>query len=408
MLIAVASLVYAWRGGDFPGLDFYQFWAGAQLAPEGGRFYNPELPREQYRLFYERASALEPSGRMTEVASARDRFDFSATPFLYAAFGVFGERYERDLFIYRVLTLAAFCGGVLLFARAAGLSWAASSMLLAFTLTLFQPLKSEMRVGNVNSLQLFAIALAVWLARERDRRRAIATGALLAIVTAFKPNLAFVVPLLLAYRLITRDRLRLLWETIGAAVGAAFAVLVSSVYFRSFDCWIDWLSAARGVTTTVQPLSSGNVAPFLALATKYGPTAMYAIAAVLLAVIIAALWCGARLRRAFASPRGAPEARTTPADLTPFVVALALLVYLLSATLVWLHYLILAVPAAIALIADTTSGTRRFIGILALTLIGDDLWLSLFGVHTASGEAVILWSGLALLFSASLWRLSTR
>ncbi len=374
-LLAAAALVYAWREGKSAvGVDFYQFWAGSQIAREVDNLYAADTRTSRYQTFTAEAWKRGQSERMLVAARLRSEFEFFSTPFLYTTFAPLPDSYEPAFLIYRILSLAALVGGVLLFARAVGLGWGWAALIVAFALTLYQPVKADIRVGNVNHLQLFVIALAVWIARGEERWRAVATGALLALVTAFKPNLAPVVPLLLAYRWLAREREKMVWEAIGAAGGGVLAVLVSSIYFRGFDAWLEWLAAAKTLAATALPLSQGNVSPVLKLG-----AGSYAVAAILVAVVLFAV-------------RRASGAHAT-------VVALALLIYLLSATLVWTHYLVLALPAAIVLIAQP--GWRRALGILGLTLVGLDLWMVL-GVRHERSTALVLWIGMAVLFVAGV------
>lgn len=376
LAVATTALVYSWSEGKLvAGLDFYQFWAGAQVArsPATANLYSPLTRATAYDAFVRRAQAESP--RMLAIARMRTDFEFFSTPFLYTTFGVFGGRYDRDLFAYRVILLASFVAGVLLLGRAAGLTWAASLMIVAFGLTLFQPAKSDFRVLNVNSLQLLAVAASIRLAGGDDRRRWFAGAALLGVVAMFKPNIAIVVPLLLAYR--RRERARLLAEGAGVAAGVGVAFVASSIYFRSPSAWLQWLAAARGLAGTVLSRESGNFAPFANL----GTAAPIAATVVLMAVT---LYCARR--------RGQ----------SALVIGMGLLIYLVGATLVWIHYVILALPLAVALL----STRMRWPALLALTLVGGDLWNRTFGITSAIGEAVVCWLGLALLFVLGLRELA--
>lgn len=323
---------------------------------------------------------------MRAAASARDAFEFFSTPFLYATFGVFPHDYDSALVAYRIALLAALVAGVLLASRAVRLSWPAALLLLAFVLLLFQPVKSELRVLNVNSLQLAAIAAAMWLERRDTRASSIGTGALLGLVVAFKPNVAPVVPLLLAYRFITRDRARLAVEAAGVGAGAFGAFLIGSVYFGSAAAWLPWRVAAAQLAAQALQLASGNIGPAAMLAGKLGAMTTPFIALVLLAAVIIAL---SRSRR--------PDEGT-------LVIGAGVAIYLLSATLVWFHYLILAIPLTAPPLADA-SKPRRGLAILRITIAGADFWTTLFHVSTLHGEAVIAIAGLLLLFALAVWRL---
>ena len=384
LLGAAAAAIVPWRiGNAAAGIDFFQFWAGAELMPRVDDLYSEETRQANYAPFVEQAFARDRSNDLLVAARTRQEFDFFSTPFLYATFRLLPQQYDRALFVYRVLSLAALIGGVLLFARASRLSWLWTAIVLTFTLTLYEAVKSEVRVVNVNFIQLFAIGLGAWLAASREKWRSIAAGFVLALVTMWKPNVALVLPLLLAYRWRARGKiLRFAQDDtlIGAAAGAVFALLVSG----PLDNWLEWLTHVRGLAE-VRPLSLGNVAPVLPLVHKFGSPAAFVVAAILIALTVAAL-----IRR------------KNESDATPLVIAVALLIYLLSSTLVWLHYLVLALPAGIVLLRE-----KPWLGGLALTLVGLDVWL-LLGVKFQATQALVLWLGLALLFAGSLWRLGSR
>lgn len=194
LILAAGGLTYAWGlGSNAAGIDFYQFWAGAQVARRAGSaIYESETRQSAAEEYLQRAYTREGSDRMLAAARARPKFEFFSTPFLYTCFGIFGgEEYDRDFLIYRVLCLAGTSAGVLLITRGVGLSPAVSLLLLAFLTTLFQPLRSDIRVGNVNQLQLLMAAGAIFL-HSRSR---FATGALLGLAAAFKPNVILAIPL---------------------------------------------------------------------------------------------------------------------------------------------------------------------------------------------------------------------
>ena len=370
LILAAAAAIIPWRTGDAAaGIDFFQFWAGAELQPEVDNLYAAETRQAKYNPFVEAAFARDPSHKLLTAARLRPEFDFFSTPFLYATFRLLPDGYDRALLVYRVASLLSLIAGVLLLARSARLSWTASLLLLAFSLALFQAVKSEVRVVNVNFIQLFLIGLGAWLARSNEKGRAIAAGFVLAAATMWKPNIALVLPLLLLYR-------RRVWELAGAAAGVVAALLLS----LPFDNWLEWLAHVRGLAE-VRSLALGNVAPVLTLVDRFGAGAAFVVMAVLLALAVAAVIRGKR-----------------GDDAVPLLIGVALLIYLLSSTLVWLHYLVLALPAGIALVRE-----KPWPAAVALTFAGVDLWL-----WTGIGYHKLLWLGLAALYAMSLWRLAQR
>jgi len=207
---------------------------------------------------------------------------------------------------------------------------------------------------------------------------------------AFKPNVLFVLPALVAYRFGARDRRRLAAESAGFVGGILLAVLAGAIYFRSLHSWMRWADAARALAGGYLPLSAGNVSPALQLIVAFGGAISFVIAGALLGAMLFALWKGKD---------------HLSSDETPLVAGFGLVVYLCAASLVWMHYLILALPLAIVLMADQLSKTRRWVAVLAMTLISYDVWQALLSIRTMRGQANVFWLGLSLLIVVALHRL---
>jgi hypothetical protein len=98
--------------------------------------------------------------------------------------------FETDYWRWQILSLFAFCAGVLGIGQLSGLSWGAAFALLAVLLFALEPLHSEIRVGNVNNLQLGLLALYLCCQKlATDGRGWLAAGRILGIGVMFKPNL---------------------------------------------------------------------------------------------------------------------------------------------------------------------------------------------------------------------------
>jgi hypothetical protein len=101
-------------------------------------------------------------------------------------------------------------------------------------------------------------------------------------------------------------------------------------------------------------------------------------------------------------------------DLTPFVAGLSLVLSLLTAPLVWMHYLVLALPLGFVLMHPRygrTSPSMRFhqiAAVIALSLIGALPWEWLLRVKSVEGEALLLWTGLGGLFALAIAQLLNR
>lgn len=356
VLVVVAGLRFAWQtASSSQGLDFYQFWIGGQEAPhERGALWSPETAKRLGTTYYYRA-VNGKSQRMYVVASGRRDLELFSTPFLYTCFGALPADYERAYLIWSILGLVSLVAAIAIMARA--LRWQAAAFLffLAFVLLLFKPLTSELRVENVNEVQLLLVA-AYFVTPPAVR------GALLGIAIAFKPNAALALPLVAAFEL-AHDRRKLLPEMLGVAGGGAAAVAVSSAYFRSATVWIDWLHAARSLSQTVYGRETGNLAPALWLG-RY----TWVLAIVLTA---AAAFIVVRHREASAQ----------------LAVSMGLVVYLLSAPLVWIHYLLLAIPLAMILLSTPSMVVKAISGLGLTFLAAASATLTALGLLTLSAAA---------------------
>ncbi|MBV8516294.1 MAG: DUF2029 domain-containing protein [Acidobacteria bacterium] len=380
-LAAIYALVVTWRKNErAAGLDFYIYFVASQLPARADvdNIYAPEVQERVGEEYYERALRSGSELRIYD-AKRRRRLDNVSSPFLYTTFRWVSRNYERALTQDHVLLLAAFVAGVLLLARRVGVSWAAALFLLAALLLWYRGFEADLRVGNVNSLQLFACAAMLWAPP-------LAAGAILGALLAFKPNLLAVALLLAFARIATREFHRLRIEIAGGAIGGAFAFVAASINFHSPRVWLQWIAAANQFWHRIPTRLERNVTPALALFEKHGTAPSYAIAFVLFAIACAAIWRGRR------------------AD-DPLVVGIGILIYLLSAPVVWLHYMVLVVPVAIALLRWRVTGA---IALLALAMIAEVPFERLTQVPAANVEAMLIAPALFALYVCAIVRLSQR
>jgi Glycosyltransferase family 87 len=365
-VLSLFGLWSAWKiAAEAPGLDFYHFWIAGQEAPHAGNLYAHDVQARLGAAYLARATG---SVKMVSVAERRTQLDLTATPFLYTCFAFFPRDYERATIAYAALLLVCCIAAIAILGRALRFSLAQTLLLLAFVLLLFQPLKSELRVLNVEELQLLLLAAAIAL----DDAHPLLAGAALGVAIAFKPNIGIVVPLLLVARR---------WRELGGvAIGGAAAVAISSAYLRSWHAWIDWLSAAKDVSQRLEPWSAGNAAAALPLIEAFGRPAMIALMLVLTAIAAFAVYRARSARLA---------------------IAFAPLIYILATSFVWMHYFMLALPLVMLLFASRAMPLQAAAA-LGLTLIGADIWDVLLQVRHQEGEVLILITGAVLLFAAGV------
>jgi len=355
---------------DWAGVDFYQFWLAGR-AGGGGASVNVWSDAERARLgrqgleeaFRAQPRDQEPT-RYLLIARYRNPLETYSTPWMYTLFGVAASGdYERDMARFQHVSLAAFVLAMLVLARLAGHSWTTTWLLLALAGSFFAPTISDFRVGNVNRLQLFALALYLGVsASRRLPARHLWAGAVLGLAVAFKPNLAFPA-LVLGLGWIARGRWRkLAQQVVGALAGATVAVVLSSLWFGSARAWTWWSGEVGKLLAEYDhSVSLGNVALMRVLADGVGFTDTLALAMVLGGLLVVALWMRHRAARGVE-----PTHRTEVAE-DATLVALGAGLSLLSTQLAWLHYEVLALPLAFV---ATRPGVRPLLrGISALALL---------------------------------------
>jgi hypothetical protein len=368
-ILALSALRSFWKQHEkAAGLDFYIYFVNSQLASRGDveNIYAPEVQVRIGEEYFERAQRGTSELRRYD-ATRRRRMDSVSSPFLYTSLRWVSRDYDFALRQYHVLVLASFVGGVVLLSRRAGISWAATFFLIAGLLQFYRGFEADLRVGNVNSIQLLMIAVAVW-------SPPFVAGAIFGALILFKPNLIYVAILLIA------ARRRVGREVAGGIAGAAIAFVMASINYGTPRVWLQWIEAANQFWHRLPARGERNVTPALSLFHEYGTWPSYAIAAVLLAIAAFVIW-----------------RRKESDDL--LAIGLGLVIYLLSATVVWLHYMVLVLPLAIALLRSRWAAV---VSIFALAAIAEEPFELLTGRPIYPNDAWLIGPALAALYVAGI------
>src|SRR5262249_10285101 len=143
------------------------------------------------------------------------------TPFLFSTLSVWSNGdFDRDLTLFAFCCLAAYALAIFMLSRVFGFDMITSAFFLILFLVGFAAYASDVRVGGTNQLQLFAIALFLWLQRRPGLYRDVGSGIVLGLAIMFKPDVALVA-VLLAVIWIANRRYEKARRVIGTAVGAA-------------------------------------------------------------------------------------------------------------------------------------------------------------------------------------------
>lgn len=207
-----------------------------------------------------------------------------------------------------------------------------------------------------------------------SRLRSLLSGAILGLMLAAKPTIVTVVALLFLVRVVTRDFRRLRWESIGGAAGMTTAVIIGALFFHRTTIWRQWLQSAAGVWQTLYLREWNNVTPIFPLVQKYGTWTSDVAAALLMAIVCIVVW-RSKCRN------------------DVLLISAGILIYLMSATLVWLHYLVLAILPAIALMRRWTTAPIAIVALAMMAPAPPPLRATQIGI------------ALLLLYSGVVWTL---
>ena len=385
MAIAVVAALYAvvvtWRKNErAAGLDFYIYYVNSQLPSRADvdNIYSPETQERIGEEYYARAQSSS-SELFKYDATRRRRLDNVSSPFLYTTLRWVSRNYDRALLQDHALLLITFIAGVLALCRLARVRWCWSLLLLAMLLLWYRGFEADLRVGSVNSLQLAAVAAMLW-------SPPLLAGAILGLLIAFKPNLILIAVVVFIARVVLREWHRLRLEILGGTIGVALAIVVTAINYGTFRVWLQWVTAANEFFHRLQTRDERNVAPALSLFQQYGTWLSYLIAAILIAIVAYAIVRAKRRDDAL-------------------LVGLAILIYLISAPVVWLHYMVLALPLAIALMRWRWTAV---ISLLALAVIAEVPFEWITRAPVYPHDATLITPALLALFACGVWALSKR
>ena len=411
LLLTINGVAQIWLLAQHsPAIDYYQFWVVSQVAGRAdvhdvyGDVDRARIGRE----FQERAFTDDTSALRRAAAQLWPTLTPLGTPFLYATFHpLVRGAYDDDLRRHRIVSLAALGLGVLLLGRLLRLSPTTVLIVLAALTQAFEPLRSDVRVGNVNQLQVGMLAVYLWLGRGPDRSGfQVAAGTALALAVWFKPNVAAIVPLVLLSAALERRWDRLARQGAGMLGGTLLAVGTGAFLFGTLRAWRDWLRIVTTLPPEIGQLGAGNFGPARILYERLGIAASPYLAVVAMAAAVACLWRGSSGRGDTPAPPEAGAARDVA------IVGAGCLVYLLSAPVVWLHYLLLALPAALAVLSTSRAGidgvASRILAGLAWAAIAVDPAVDLAGMRDLPQQATLAAAGLLLLFVLTLREIARR
>lgn len=401
------------------GVDYYQFWivgrARERLHPDNiystqDRLRMADLGRELLK------ASPQPSQRMADSVEFRQRtIETFSTPFLYAIINTFASgQYDRDYDHFMNICLAALSFSIIAMGWSLRFSLAESLLFAAVVLLWCEPLTSDLRVGNVNQLQLAGLSLYL-LSRCRPKSAVMdfSGGLVLGLLVAFKPTLG-VIPILLALAwIIDRRWITLQRQGIAAAMAAGVALVAGCRFLNSWSAWSNWANALpdlEKVSDISVKIGNFSLAQVIIEATGGGLNISPILFILGLTLVGAAL---------FLTRPGAPahvDDGQVWFERDFLVTALGCTMSVLVLRLAWLHYYILLIPLLLYVLrpAAFIDGTqprllsamgKLFLALLALATVFGRPMTFLVGPGHSTRVAMYLGGAWGLMFLglAGLW-----
>ena len=324
------------------GVDFYQFWGVPLVKAATGTPHSPYVDPAGYAQALNEMVDAQGSPKLRAVNLLRRNLEPMGTPFLYAAFAFFPPDYVLAQSLFAIVQYLATALAVFLLARLRGVATIPAIALAALAELTFNPFMQDVKVGNVNSLQLLYMAVLLYFASRRgDSGRALADGVLigsLAVFVIFKPNTLWIAAAMALHYGITAGHRRF-WTGVGVGGVLALAALaIGAWYFGSPRVWLEWLQLARALDGSGLPLTlqHGNLSLAMLLSQgspAYGSLAFGGlIAAMLFLALFMALSANGRRPDLVV-----PAARAALSD-PWFALSAGVLFTFATFPLVWPHY----------------------------------------------------------------------
>jgi len=378
LLVHVGWIV--WKSAtNMPTIDFLTFWSVSHALSRRPivNIYSPDSERDMASLAVTEARSPNASDLQRQATANvtqlyAGRIDATGTPFLYTAIGWlssgnFGTDQKRFVFVCTLCLVLS----MLVLKNVLRFSVVEIFLLIIFTATYYAPVLADMQVGNVNEIQLFAIAVFIFFTA---RAQPLLAGLTIGTATMLKPTPVMVLALSVIAGLADREYRQLLRMLAGCLIAAAASFLASAAYFRNPAIWLDFLqSLPKTLNGVSYSLQNGN---FSLSALLFGATGGGS-AVILLVLLVAFSWLLFTTRRggAWQAPNMLPKEIDGPRRMhTAFAVGGGgCAIMLLSSPLVWPHYYLLLLPLSLYVMRPVfeskDASSLRGIGILSVAAL---------------------------------------
>jgi hypothetical protein len=362
-----------------PGIDFYYFWGvpkAQQLSPV--QLSSPYLYPDTYADVLNQYANRTNDKRLKSVNAYRQTLDMTATPLLYTFFASFPKSYTWALSSYQGLQIVLFVAAIVLIGVFKGQPDNFLPLGLVLSAAAFVPFTVDLKVANLNAIQLFLLVLTTLfvdrVARNHPRKH-LKSGLIILCLSIFmvllKPNLLLPFVFLCLSFVLRYGIPRL---TVLLPVSAAFTALIvlsTSTLLGSSRVWLDWYQiVSSSKDRLIYPIEGGNFSTTLLVSSISQVDTFVVVLGVLL--ILAISLCGAVVIPVLGKKLTMVNGVYIVTDIfkdTGLVVNLALTATLALSPLVWLHYYTLLLFPILWLLDFGRWSIKNLIALASLILL---------------------------------------
>ena len=362
LLILVNSFfLQTWPNITHSGtMDFFIYWAVPQcLSIESvENIYSSDGKRKL-------ASEIERQTALTDVSEKQKqitnfvlefydgKIDATASPFLYTVIGLLSTGdFERDQTDFILFSLICYILSIIFLCRLLNFSLTSTTLFVILFTSWYQPLLSDLRVGNLNQIQLFTVTIYILLLAKFNRfPHFLLAGFVLGMGIMLKPNIILILPLTIILTIINKEISKCLGLLAGFASGTIIAFLSSGIYFNEFKIWIYFIESLPKTLNSSYPITHGNFSLSNLILSLTGRDFSVIIMTVLIMIFSYLNW---KIRRRTSLCIGDSISLYDYAEIrlheSFMTVGLACAIVLVSSNLTWLHYYVLLIPLALFMI----------------------------------------------------------
>ncbi len=380
LLLVANSCIHYWKDStSSKKIDYFVLWAIPYCLPDikSNNIYTVESKKNFALVLREKANSQGISATQKEITELVIQYwdgiiETTATPFLYTFFDLISSGdYDTDRMRFTIISMLCFIISFIILCYLFRINLLMSLLLLAFFLTLYIPLSSELIVGNVNQIQLLIITMFLWiLVKSKHFYQVLIAGALIGIGIMFKPNILIMLVLIGILYLVNKRFQKLIAIIIGSCVGVLISILLSVLYFGQFEIWIHFIKALPDILDMSIPFTLGNYSLSSLVYSLAEINTSSTLLPLFIIIFLIVIWIS-RSKRS-----GKRQNSVSLNDLEKEEVFLATgigcAITLLAMGLSWLHYYILLIPLLLLMIkpiADSSSGKIQILSVRILIVI---------------------------------------